>query len=152
MRVDLSVEKFTAVLAALGTSAAIACGGATPQPVQANEVTLMPAATKTQGAAKSDTTPATTSPDTAGAQGGGAAPSEAPRVAPVPASTPGANAPAAVASSPPSASPAGTAASTGTKPPTPKGGAKAAPPKPASAGEASCGAGTCSGDMKKKIL
>ena len=44
MRPNLSLEKFTAVLAALGASTVVACGAAQPQPVSATEVTPTTAA------------------------------------------------------------------------------------------------------------
>src|SRR5260221_13874202 len=48
MRSDLSFESFAVILAALGASALVACGGGTPQPVHANEVA--PAASGVPGA------------------------------------------------------------------------------------------------------
>ncbi len=38
MRPNLSLDHFAAVLATIGASALVACGGSQPQPVQANEV------------------------------------------------------------------------------------------------------------------
>jgi hypothetical protein len=155
MRSDLSFEKFTAILAALGASTVFACGGATPQPVQANEVT--PAAAATPGHASCSAN---------GCSGKAGVKSDAPSAAALPASVASPTTPAAVpAPAPASAStsatsaaaePAASSPSRATAPPVKptakEGTKKAAAPKVAPAGEASCGAGTCSGDTKKKIL
>jgi hypothetical protein len=151
MRSHLSFDHFAAVLAALGASAAMACGGGTPQPVQANEVT--PAAPVGAGQASCSANSC-----------GGKAPSAQAEPAPASASSPPVAAAPAVAaadSTPASTSPATSPATA----PAPKTAAASAPGKPApktvarkasapkaDAAEASCGAGTCSGDMKKKIL
>jgi hypothetical protein len=117
MRPNLSFEKFTAVLASLGASVAIGCGGGTPQPV-------------------------------AVAPGTGAASMATPSAAPT--AAPGA---ANVAAAAPAASTAtATEPSSAASKPAAKAPKKDVAPKVAPAGEASCGAGTCSTDVKKKIL
>ncbi len=153
MRSDLSFESFAVILAALGASALVACGGGTPQPVHANEVA--PAASGMPGAIGH----ASCSNCGARAAPGPNAASDSPSPAPAPSepattaasssATNAAAAPASVALAPASDSPAPPTKATakkGTVPPKPP--AHKAPP----AGEASCGAGTCSGDSKKKIL
>jgi hypothetical protein len=125
MRSHPSIEDFLVVLAALGASAAVACGGATPQPVQASEVTVAPAAAP--------------------------AASPAPDPAPLATPSPVAASTAAASPTPAAAAPAAAVTPTPASKPVPKAVAKKAP-RAEEAGEASCGAGTCSGDTKKKIL
>jgi hypothetical protein len=143
MRPNLSIENLTAVLAALGTSAIVACGGNEPQPVHANEVpgTAAPAGSgmascsaKGCGGKAADTTAPATAPATSPAMGAAAT------------TTPAATADVAASTS---AAPAASAAPS--KAPA-KSTAKKATGTPKASGEASCGAGTCSGDSKKKIL
>jgi hypothetical protein len=148
MRPNLSFENLAAVLAALGTSAIVACGGGTPQPVQANEVT-----------------PATTTPAgnaSCSAKGCGASPATAAAGATTPTTVPAATTPTTPAADAASgttptatATPVATAATTATaavKKQPPKGSTANAPKKKPAAGEASCGAGTCASDPKQKAL
>src|SRR5579863_5405341 len=132
LRSNLSLEKWTAVLAAIGTGSIVGCAGREPQPVAAHEV------------APATSSAATPSPQVNGTSGPSAAvtPSAAapPAIAPPGASssTGSAGAPVADPATPsvvsddvtpkPASKPAKIAAK------------KAAAPKPA-AGEASCGAG-----------
>jgi hypothetical protein len=148
MRPNMSFEKFAAVLAALGTSAALGCGGAQPQPVNANEVAP-------QG-------PSVPAPDTKAISAAATEPSNAtpsPVTAPPPATNAAASTPPAEAAAPSPASaeektPA--AAASAAPPPAKVPAAKATAKKPAASkpsnAEASCGAGTCGGDAKKKVL
>ncbi len=146
MRVDLSFEKFATVLAAAGASTAIACAGATPPPVQANEV--KPPSSAVAGHASCSAGSCGGEAKDAKSNGVAAAPAAftPPVVADAPAPAPASIAPAAVATA---------TLTSGTRPaPQPKAATKAssAPKRAAPAEEASCGAGTCSGDTKKKIL
>jgi hypothetical protein len=142
MRIDLSFENFAAVLTVLGTSAAIACGGGTPQPVQANEV--VPAAATPRPEAVTSAAASATAPP---APGAAEASLPTPPASPTLVSATSASAPSAAANGI-GPNPAAAEAAK----PAPKVGTKTAAPKPDTAGEASCGAGTCSGDTKKKIL
>jgi hypothetical protein len=157
MRSDLSFENIAAVLAALGTSALVACGGASPQPVNASEVapvTTAPAAGNASCSAKgcgaSPSGAAATSPTTNAASTTTASPTATAATDPTTATTTAAattTAPAATAA------PAATTAPATTPPKKqPAKGATAQKPKPKAGGEASCGAGTCASDPKQKIL
>jgi hypothetical protein len=99
MRPNLSFENLAAVLAALGTSAIVGCGGAAPRPVQASEV--KPAANVTTTTTTTVSTPAAMAATTKPAPGPSTA--QAPRE------------------------------------------------KPRASGEASCGAGACSGSAAPKV-
>ena len=150
MRPNLSFENLAAVLAALGTSALVACGGATPQPVQANEVT--PTTTAPAGNASCSAKGCGASPATAAA--GATTPTTVP--ATTTATTPttdaaSATTPAATATPVATAAPATTTAPAAKKQ-APKGSTATAPKKKPAAGEASCGAGTCAADPKQKVL
>jgi hypothetical protein len=157
MRPNLSFEKFASVLAALGTSAIVACGGSQAQPAHATEV--VPAAPGATGQASCSASGCggKASPD--GKTGAAAAPAPTTAAAMTPATdvaAPSTASAAAQASSDGGMGAASTsAAAPAGKPPVAKAAAtpkKAGSPKGAPAGEASCGAGTCSGDAKKKIL
>jgi hypothetical protein len=158
MRPHLTFEHFAAVLAALGTSTAIACGGGTPQPVHANEVPAAGTATPGHASCSANGCSGKTvgaqpdAPATAGAGLAAPASTTSSTASAASASTATTAATAAADSSPPAASAAAAAPATTTKAPGKTPAKKAATPKPSSAGEASCGAGTCSSDMKKKIL
>jgi hypothetical protein len=147
MRPNLTFENFVAVLAAVGTSTIVACGGATPQPVQANEVT--PTSTTPAGNASCSakgcgaSTTAAASPSTV---------ATAPAV--VTPATPPTDA-AAVAMPSATAAPAATLAATppvAQKKAPPKANTAQAPKKKPASGEASCGAGTCAATPTQKIL
>jgi hypothetical protein len=152
MRTDLSFENIAAVLAALGASALVACGGATPAPVQANEVAPATAGAP-QGAASCSAagcgakaaTPAATTEAPSTTTGTAPATDAASGTTPTATATPAATtAPATTAA------PATTTASTT---PPKKAAQKAGPrtgKKPA--GASACGAGTCASDPKQKIL
>ena len=147
MRPNLSFDKFAAVLATLGASAAMACGGSQPQPAQATDVT--PAVTAACGPSGPIFVlgERVRIPSVAGHQ-------RRPRPPPRPASP-------AAASTTSTASTATTACRCGSDddgqlpPPAPGAAKKPTAKKPAgknAAGEASCGAGTCSSDTGKHIL
>ncbi|HEY8040473.1 MAG TPA: hypothetical protein VIF15_11795 [Polyangiaceae bacterium] len=152
MRPNLSFESLAAVLAALGTSAIVACGGSNPQPVNATDVA--PAATT-----------AATGQSSCSAKGCGATPAPpaatgaaaAPASTAAPAGTSAANGTPADANPTPAttnapASPPPSATTASGKPPAPKPKGTTPPKKGPKGGEASCGAGTCASDPKQKIL
>jgi hypothetical protein len=149
MRPNLSVHAFASTLAALGAGALIGCGGSDPAPqTPVNATQVAPAPVTVTGQASC-------SAASCGANKAAAAtPATAPAAAASPADTAAAAAPAtaaaagAAASATPAAAPADATAAatpadakpkkkTGKKPPT------------NGAGQASCGAGTCSADAKK---
>jgi hypothetical protein len=143
LRPNLSFEKWTAVLAAIGTGSIVGCAGREPQPVAAHEVAPVTSSAATTSPQVNGTsvpsapvTPSAAAPPVATTPGG-------------PSSVGSVGAPVADPATPsvvsddvtpkPASKPAQIAAK------------KAAAPKPA-AGEASCGAGTCGGDTTTKIL
>ena len=153
MRSDLSFENIAAVLAALGASALVACGGGSPQPVNASEVAPSTAAPATGNAS--------CSAKGCGASPSGAAAATSPTTnaasttTDTPTATPAAtDTPPAATTTPPAttAAPATTTASKTPPRKQPARGATAQKPKPKASGEASCGAGTCAADPKQKIL
>jgi hypothetical protein len=173
MRPNLSLENIASTLAALGTTALVACGGSAPapsSPVQSNEVT--PAATSaTPGQAScsaagcgankgkgGDTKAAAEGhcgasakhdPGQAScaAKGGDAKPdSTTPSTGAAAGSSPAAT-PAAAATTDAKGGDKPTAAAATTKPKAP---AASGSGKKPGAGQASCGAGTCGADPKKK--
>jgi len=155
---NLSFENLTVVLSALGVSTLVACAGNQPQPVSAREVPPVSSSTPAPATGQSSCS--------ASGCGGKKAPEGTAAASPVAASG-AAMAPAAV-DAPAAAAAASPAATTekvavkpdGTSPASPERGrsdaaslgtAKKVPVQKAVHGEASCGAGTCSNDTKKKI-
>jgi len=122
---NLSFENLAAVLSALGATALLACAGQQPQPVNAREVSPVSSATPTT---------ATMGPPAA--------------ATPAAMDPPAAATPAAM--DPPAAATPATE-NVAVKPTAAQGTAKKVPVQKAAHGEASCGAGTCSNDTKKKI-
>jgi hypothetical protein len=157
MRPNLSFENLAAVLAALGTTAIVACGGATPQPVQANEV--KPAANAPAGNASCSAKGCGASPATAAASPATPAATTAtsPATEAASATMPAASAVRDTATPPASTTTTTTTVTTPTtaavsKKQGPRASTAQAPKKkPGASGEASCGAGTCSGSATPKV-
>jgi len=150
MRPNLSFENIASVLAALGASTLVACGGAAPPPVNASDVNVPSANAKPAGQSSC-------SANACGGAATAAAPGAAPATpAPTAPSTDAASATAASAS--PTAAPA-SPASTDATAAAPAAPAKPKPvvakkpkPKGSPAGDASCGQGTCAADAKPKVF
>ncbi len=132
MRPTISLQQVAGALAVLGTSAFMAaCGGAdkpaATSPVQATEVPSAPATPTTADAKPADPT----TPSTSAASGAAGS----------------ANPTTTTTTTTPAAATTTTTATDSKKP-----AGKSGPGKKPGAGQASCGAGTCSADAKKKVL
>jgi hypothetical protein len=147
MRPNLSFETIASVLAALGASTLVACGSATPPPVNASDVTVPSASAKPAGQASCSASGcganAAAAPAAPATPATGAAAATTPAASATPAAPAAASAPAAVA-----AAPASSAAPAAPAKPV----ARKSKPKANPGAEASCGQGTCSADSKPKIF
>ena len=142
MRPNLSLTNIASTLAALGTSAVIvACGGdSKSSDTPANATPSATAAPSASAAASCNASAHPTDNAAAATTGNTATPTTTTATTATPATT------TAAATTTSTAKPAGTAAA---KPPA-GGGSGSSPTKPKATGQASCGAGTCSSDPKKK--